>query len=146
MQGQRKSPNKMVGGAKSRLESNPMPARDIWRAQRKTLCASGPRGSTETDQNCLWMFECLLRGHRSAVACCMDRGSGCSRPGSCSMWHKPSWRRLPLAPPQSHQADDPQTAQQLYQRNSHTVKKVLGPTTDFPTWGSGKRDWEPPGN
>ena len=31
-------------------------------------------------------------------------------------------------------------------RNSLTVKKVLGPTTDFPTWGSGQRDWEPPGN
>ena len=25
-----------------------------------------------------------------------------------------------------------------YQRNSHTVKKVLGPTTDFRTWGSSK--------
>ena len=33
----------------------------------------------------------------------------------------------------------PKTAEQLYyQRNSHTVKKVLGPTTDFPTWGFGK--------
>ena len=36
-------------------------------------------------------------------------------------------RRFPLAPPQSHQADDPQTVKQLYQINSHTVKKVLGP-------------------
>ena len=34
--------------------------------------------------------------------------------------------------------DNPQTAEQLYQRNSHTVNKVLGPTTDFPTWGSSK--------
>ena len=32
-------------------------------------------------------------------------------------------------------ADGPQTAEQLYQRNIRTVKKVLGPTTDFPTWG-----------
>ena len=40
-------------------------------------------------------------------------------------------------PPQ-YSKDDPQTAEQLCQRNSHTVKKVLGPTTDFPTWGSGK--------
>ena len=30
------------------------------------------------------------------------------------------------------------TTAQLYQRNSHTPKKVLGPTTDFPTWGTGK--------
>ena len=39
---------------------------------------------------------------------------------------------------ESHQADNPQTAEKLYQRNSHTVKKILGLTTDFPTWGSGK--------
>ena len=26
----------------------------------------------------------------------------------------------------------------LYEINSHTAKKVLGATTDFPTWGSGK--------
>ena len=29
---------------------------------------------------------------------------------------------------------------------SSTVKKVLGSTTDFPTWGSGKGDWESLGN
>ena len=48
--------------------------------------------------------------------------------------------------PYSCWADDPQTAEQLYQRNSRTVKKVLGPTTDFPTWGSSKRYRESPGN
>ena len=30
---QRRSPSKMVGGAKSRLESNPLPTRDAQRAQ-----------------------------------------------------------------------------------------------------------------
>jgi len=84
------------------------------------------------------MFECLLRKHGSAVTCHMERGSGCSRPGALSMWHKLSWRMLPLARPQSCRADNTQTAEQLYQRNSHTVKKVLGPTTDFPNWGSSK--------
>ena len=54
------------------------------------------------------------------------------------LWsHRLSWRS-PLTPPWSHQADDPQTAEQLCQRHSHTVKKVLGPTTDFPAWGSGE--------
>ena len=44
------------------------------------------------------------------------------------------------------QVDDPQTAEQLYQRNSPTVKKkVLGPTTDFPTWGSSKETENPQG-
>ena len=28
-----------------------------------------------------------------------DRGSGCSRPGRCSVWHNSSWRRWLLAPP-----------------------------------------------
>ena len=35
VQRQRKSPKKTVGGAKSHLESNPIPARDAWRAQTK---------------------------------------------------------------------------------------------------------------
>ena len=43
------------------------------------------------------------------------------------MWHKPSWRRLQLTPTKSCWADNPQTSEQLYQINSHTVKKVLGP-------------------
>ena len=35
VQGQRRSPSKMVGGAQSHLESNPIPARDAQRAQTK---------------------------------------------------------------------------------------------------------------
>ena len=54
-----------------------------------------------------------------------------------------SWRRLPLL--QSCWADTPQTGEQLYQRSSQTVAKVLGPTTDFPTWGSGKGAENPQG-
>ena len=33
--------------------------------------------------------------------------------------------------------------EQLYQRSYHTVAKVLGPTTDFLNWGSGKRTENP---
>ena len=33
IQGQRRSPSKMVGGVKSQSESNPIPARDAQRAQ-----------------------------------------------------------------------------------------------------------------
>ena len=58
---------------------------------------------------------------------------------------KPSCRRSPITPPQSCQADTPQTAEQLYQRNAHTVKKFLGTTTDFPIWGSGKETENPLG-
>ena len=51
------------------------------------------------------------------------------------MWHKSSWRRLALAPPQSPQTDHPQIGEQLYQRSSHTFAKLLGPTTDLPEPG-----------
>ena len=66
------------------------------------------------------------------------QGLWMQKPGSHRLWHKPSWRRSPWTLPYRHWADDPQTAEQLYQRNSHAVKKVLEPTTDFPTWESGK--------
>jgi hypothetical protein len=99
IQGQKKTPIKMVEGEKSRLESNPIPTRDTQRAEKKSLCASGSRDSTEIEPNLPLSVECLLQRRASALACHRDRGSGCSRPGTHSMWHKPSWRRSPLAPP-----------------------------------------------
>ena len=50
-----------------------------------------------------------------------------------------------LVPLYSHPGDNPQTGEQLYQSSSHTVAKVLGPTTDFPTWGSSKVTENPQG-
>ena len=37
----------MVGGVKLSLESNPKPTRDAWKGSNKTLCAPGPRDSTD---------------------------------------------------------------------------------------------------
>ena len=37
----------------------------------------------------------------------------------------------------------PNIAEQLHLINSHTVKKVLGRTAGFPTWGSGKETENP---
>ena len=124
IQGQRRSLSKMVGGAKSHLETYCIPTRDDQKAQTK-LCA---HKDTETllrlSQTCLWVFECLLWRYRSAVVCCKDSSKYQGQlPGSQSMWHKPSWWRSPLTHLQSHWTDDPQTAEQLYQRNSHIVKK-----------------------
>ena len=76
------------------------------------------------------------------MACHKDKGSGSSRPGRHDMWHKSSWMKSPLM---SCQADDPQTGEQLYQRCSCTVAKVLGSTTDFAIWGSGKGNQNPQG-
>ena len=38
IQGQRRSPSKMVGGEKSHLASNPIPAREAQRAKRNLVC------------------------------------------------------------------------------------------------------------
>ena len=38
VQGQRRGPSKMVGGVKSHLESNPIPATDAQRAQANLVC------------------------------------------------------------------------------------------------------------
>ena len=82
---------------------------------------------------------------RSAMACRGERSSGYSRPWRHSVWDKSSRRRSALAPPKSRQADNPQTGEQLYQRSSCMVAKVLEPTTDSPTWGSGKGTENPQG-
>ena len=43
IQGQRRSLSKMVGGAKSCLESNPIPTRDAQRAQTYLVCTRTQR-------------------------------------------------------------------------------------------------------
>ena len=96
IQGKRRSHSKMIGGAKLHLEPNPISARDAQSAQTKPFAHQTKQ---RLSQICLWVFKCLLWRCGSAVACCRDRGSGCSRPGSHSMWHKPSWRKSPLVPP-----------------------------------------------
>ena len=75
IQGQRRSPCKMVGGAKSHLESNPIPARDARRAQRNLVCTGTQRTHRDWARA---VFECLLWRYRSAVGCCRVRGSGCN--------------------------------------------------------------------
>ena len=79
IQGQRRSPNKMVGGAKSSLESSPIPARDAQRARKYLVHTRTQRPHSDWDRP---VFECLLlRRYGSAVDCHRGRGSGCSRPG-----------------------------------------------------------------
>ena len=80
------------------LESNPIPTRDTQRAQMK-LHTRTQRPHTDRARPA---FECL------SISC---RGTGQQGPaagtgalaaadlGHASMWHKPSWRSSPLAPP-----------------------------------------------
>ena len=117
----------MAGGAILSLESNNIPTRDARRAQTKP-CVHRPHGPHKwLSQTYIQVSEHPLWRHGSSVACPWDRGSGCSGPERCSVW----------APPYSHWADKSQTEKQWHQRCSCTVAKVPGPTTDFPTWGSG---------
>ena len=73
IQGQSRSPSKMVGRAKLHLELNPIPARDAWRAQTKTCVHQDPETPllSQTSLSRLWR-------HGSAVASYRDRGSGYS--------------------------------------------------------------------
>ena len=45
----------------------------------------------------------------------------------------------------STSAVQPTNCRTIKPKSSHNVTKVLGPTTDFPTWGSGKRTENPQG-
>ena len=68
----------MVGGEKSHLESNPIPAREAQRTQTYLVHTTTQRPYTDWERT---VFEYLLRRYRSAVECYRGRGSGCSRPG-----------------------------------------------------------------
>ena len=78
IQGQRWSSRKTVGGEKSCLESNPIPARDAQYAQTNLVGTRTQRPYRDWDRT---VFEYLLWRYGSAVDCCKGRGSGCSRLG-----------------------------------------------------------------
>ena len=55
IQRQRRSPNKMVEGAKLFLETNPIPTRDPGRAQTKPCVHQDPETPQRLRQNCVWV-------------------------------------------------------------------------------------------
>ena len=146
--GQRRSPNRMAGGAKLRLESNLIPTRVTQRVQTEPCLHQDPgKGAVTPTRDSVRPAESVQVSPAEAQ---VSRGLPWTelwlqQAGGRGIWPKSSWRRSPLAPPQSHQVEDAQTGEQLYQRSSHTVAKVLGPTTDFPTWGSSKGTETPQG-
>ena len=70
--------SKMVEGAKSHSESNPICTRNAQRAQTNLVQTRTQRPHRDQDRTVL---ECLLWQYRSAVDCSRGRGSGCRRPG-----------------------------------------------------------------
>ena len=68
----------------------PQTGQRLLEGTNKTLCAPGLRKKSNDphkrlSQTPLWVFECLLWRHRSAVTCHRDRGSGCNRLGRRSI-------------------------------------------------------------
>ena len=53
--GQRRSPWTMAGGAKSNLESNPIPARDTWIIQTNLCPHQDPETPQRLSQTCVWV-------------------------------------------------------------------------------------------
>ena len=100
IQGERRTPNKMLGGAQSCLKSNLRPARDAWRAQTQPCMHQDQRRGTVTPHKRLSQTCVCVSPAEILVGSDLpwDRGSGCSRPGRRSVWHKSSLRRSPLAP------------------------------------------------
>ena len=89
----------------------------------------------ETEPELCLSVSCRSAGHQWPATGAGAPGAGALGQMACGI---SLLRGVTINPPRSHRADDPQTAEQLYQRNSRTVQKVLGPTTDFPTRESGK--------
>ena len=68
IQGQRTSPSRMVGAAKSRLESNPIPARVSRRAQTNLLCTRTQTETPETELELCLKASCGGMGQQYPAA------------------------------------------------------------------------------
>ena len=90
VQGQRRSPSKTVGGAKSCLESNPIATRNTRRAQTNFVCTRTQRPHRDWARPA---FECLSVSCRGTDHQWPATGAGalCSRPVSHSMGHESYW-------------------------------------------------------
>ena len=86
----------MVGGAKSRLESNPISARDTWRAQTKPCVHQNPETPQRLSKNCVCVSSAEVQ-----VSSGLLQGQG-PWVQQTWVWRKPS-QRSTLTPPQSRQ-------------------------------------------
>ena len=66
-QGQRGSPSKTIRGANSPLELNPIPTGEV-RGLKQTLCAPGPRDSTEAETELCLSVSCGGTGQQWTAA------------------------------------------------------------------------------
>ena len=114
VQEQMRSPSKTVGGAKSRIKSNPTPTRDTWRAQTKPCVHQDP-DTPRDGARPVFESPAVVRVSSGLL---QGQGPCVQLLGSHSLWHKPSWRRSPLY----HQRAAKQTIHKL--QNNYT-KDIL---------------------
>ena len=84
----------MVGGVKSHLESNPIPTRNTQRAQTN-LCCTRTQRPYETETELCLSISCGGTCQQWTAAGAWPLGA------EDLVWHKPSWKRSPLSPPES---------------------------------------------
>jgi len=136
--GQRRSPKAIVGEVKSCLESNLIHNREAQRAPTKPCVHQDPGTPQETEPHL--PFSVWVSSMAAYVSSFLPWEQG--------LWLQQTWEVWCVSPtiePPSRQLTNWRTIKQLYQRSSHTVVKVLGPTTDFPTWESSKETENPQG-
>ena len=92
IQGQRNH-SKTVGELKIAFKTKPPYPPETFRGLKQTLCAPGPRGPTETETELCLSVTC---GGSSQQWTLQGQGLWVQQTW---VWHKPSWRSLPLTPP-----------------------------------------------
>ena len=134
----KEKPQRDSNEAKSCLESNLIHNREAQRAPTKPCVHQDPGTPQETEPHLpfsVWVSS--MAAYVSSVL-----------PWEQGLWLQQTWEVWCVSPtiePPSRQLTNWRTIKQLYQRSSHTVVKVLGPTTDFPTWESSKETENPQG-
>ena len=143
IQGQRRSPNKVVGQAKLCLESKPIPTRDAQRTQTKPCVLQDPGTLQETEPH-LPLSECFLQSHRPVGAAMGMRALAATDLGGTACGINPLGGFI------SRTIDSPSRRPSnwrtiILKKFSHCCKCSRAHKT-FPNLGIQQRDWEPSGN
>ena len=121
-----------------------MPTKDIERAQTKPCVHQDQRSHRDWARPA---FECLSVSCRGTHQQWPATGTGALAAAdlghtACSI---ALLEEVTMSPNIELPSRWPTKCRTIIPKKSHTVKKVLGPTTDFPIWGSGKGPENPQG-
>ena len=144
-QEQRQTPINMVGEGKFHVVSNPYLPEMLRGLKQNLVHTRTQRYHRDWARP---VFECLN------VSSSRDKGQQWPAMGQ-GLWQQQMWeaqhvaqvllKEVTISPNTEPRSWKPINWRKIYQRGSCTVMKVLGPTTNFPTWGSSKRTENPQG-